>query len=50
MQKDFSASFSLKVLHDAEKALIELYKAQSLSKAQYKFFLNIFENLQALRD
>ncbi|KAM1179963.1 hypothetical protein ACFX2G_019474 [Malus domestica] len=50
MKKDFSASFSLKVLHDAEKALTEIYKAQSLSKAQYESFLNFVENLQALKD
>lgn len=50
MKKDFTAFFSLNVLYDAEKALTELYKAQSLSKAQYEFFLNFFENLRALRD
>ncbi|KAB2595672.1 hypothetical protein D8674_031122 [Pyrus ussuriensis x Pyrus communis] len=50
MKKDFTASFSLKTLHDAEKALIELYQAQLLSQAKYKSFLSFFENLRALRD
>ncbi|KAB2612494.1 hypothetical protein D8674_034810 [Pyrus ussuriensis x Pyrus communis] len=50
MKRDFNASFSLKILHDAEKALTELYNAQLLSKAQYESFLSFFENLQALRD
>ncbi|KAB2595725.1 TMV resistance protein N-like [Pyrus ussuriensis x Pyrus communis] len=45
MKRDFTASFSLKILHDAEKALTELYKVQLLSKAQYESFLNFFENL-----
>ncbi|KAM1281985.1 hypothetical protein TB2_022233 [Malus domestica] len=47
MKNDFTASFSLKVLHDAKKALTKLYKAQSL---QHEFFLNFFKNLRALRD
>ncbi|KAB2615436.1 TMV resistance protein N-like [Pyrus ussuriensis x Pyrus communis] len=50
VKRDFTASFSPKTLYDAEKALIELFKAQLLSKAQYKSFLNFFENLWALRD
>lgn len=50
MKKDLSASFSLKVFYDAEKALTELYKSQSLSKVQYESFLNFFENLWAWRD
>ncbi|KAM2724677.1 hypothetical protein EV1_027471 [Malus domestica] len=33
MKRDFTVSFSLKILYDAENALIELYKAQLLSKA-----------------
>ncbi|KAB2603291.1 TMV resistance protein N-like [Pyrus ussuriensis x Pyrus communis] len=40
MKRDFTVSFSLKVLHDAEKALIELFKAQLL----------FFENPRTLRD
>lgn len=47
---DLIASFSLKALQDAEKALTELYKAQRISKAQFESFLNFFENLRALRD
>ncbi|KAB2597559.1 TMV resistance protein N-like [Pyrus ussuriensis x Pyrus communis] len=35
MKKDFTASFSLKVLLDVEKAYIKIFKAQLLSKAQY---------------
>ena len=50
VKRDFTSSFSLKILCDPEKALIELYKAQLLSKAQYESFLSFFENLQALRD
>ncbi|KAB2600539.1 hypothetical protein D8674_040515 [Pyrus ussuriensis x Pyrus communis] len=50
MRRDFTASFNLKVLHDAKMALTELYKAQSLSKAQYEYFLNFFENMRALKD
>ncbi|KAM1750646.1 hypothetical protein ACFX11_008861 [Malus domestica] len=50
MKRDFTASFSLKILHDAEKALTELYNAHLLSKAQYESFLGFFENLRALRD
>ncbi|KAB2615268.1 hypothetical protein D8674_021856 [Pyrus ussuriensis x Pyrus communis] len=37
MKRDFTASFSLKILHDAKKA-------------QYKSFLSFFEKLWALRD
>ncbi|XP_050147333.1 uncharacterized protein LOC126622606 [Malus sylvestris] len=33
MKKDFTASFNLKIFHDAEKALTKLYNAQLLSKA-----------------
>ena len=33
MKRDFTASFSLKILYDAEKTLIELYKAQLLSRS-----------------
>lgn len=50
MKKDFIATFSLKVLHDVEKALVELHQAQLLSQTQYKSFLGFFENLRALRD
>lgn len=48
MKRDFTASLSLKIVHDVEKVLTELYKAQLLTKAQYKSFLNFFENLRAL--
>lgn len=50
MRKDFTAFFSLKVLHDVEKTLTKLYKAHLLLKAQYKSFLGLFGNLRALRD
>lgn len=50
MKRDFTASFNLKVLHDAKKALVEVYKAQLLLKAQYESFVNFFENQWALRD
>ena len=49
-KKDFTASFNLKALFDAEKAVTDLHQAQFLSKAQYQSFLNFFENLQALRE
>lgn len=50
MKRDFTTSFNLKVLHDAKKALTELYKVPSLSKALYESFLNFFDNLGELRD
>ncbi|KAM1432595.1 hypothetical protein EV1_014570 [Malus domestica] len=50
MKRDFTASFSLKILYDVENALIELYKAQLLSNAQYESFMSFFENLRASRD
>ncbi|KAM1086311.1 hypothetical protein ACFX1Q_012746 [Malus domestica] len=50
VKKDFSASFSLKALHDIEKVTIELFKAGQLSKTQHDSFLSFFENLRALRD
>ncbi|KAB2597450.1 TMV resistance protein N-like [Pyrus ussuriensis x Pyrus communis] len=48
--RDFSSSFSLKALHDVEKAIIDLFKANHLSKAQYEYFLFYFKNLKALSD
>lgn len=50
MQRDFSALFSLKAFHDVEKAVIDFFKADRLSKAQRDSFLSYFENLRALRD
>lgn len=50
MKNDFTASFSLKELQEAEKALTELCKAQQMSKVQYESFISFFENLRALRD
>ncbi|KAM0975931.1 hypothetical protein EV1_018672 [Malus domestica] len=50
MKRDFTTSFSFKILHEAKKALIEIYKAQLLSNDQYESFLSFFKNLQALRD
>lgn len=50
MKRDFMVSFSLKILYDANKTLIELYRAQLLSKAQYESFMSFFKNLWALRD
>ena len=50
IKRDFNASFSLKILHDVEKVLIKLYKAQLLTNAQYESFLNFFENMRALRE
>ncbi|KAM1980108.1 hypothetical protein FF1_037425 [Malus domestica] len=49
-RKDFSASFSLKHLHDLEKVTSELFKAGQLSKTQHDSFFSFFENLRALRD
>ncbi|KAB2615714.1 hypothetical protein D8674_022302 [Pyrus ussuriensis x Pyrus communis] len=40
MQRDFSASFSLKALQKAER----------MTKVQYQSFISFFENLRALRD
>ncbi|KAM1523463.1 hypothetical protein TB1_012840 [Malus domestica] len=48
--RDLLASFSLKALHDVEKAITELHKAHHLLKVQYESFLSYFENLRALRD
>ncbi|KAB2599039.1 hypothetical protein D8674_041197 [Pyrus ussuriensis x Pyrus communis] len=50
LRKDFSASFSLKALYDVKKAIIELHKADQLSKVQYESFLSYFENLRTLMD
>ncbi|KAM1184197.1 hypothetical protein TB1_013028 [Malus domestica] len=50
MQMDFSASFSLKALQAAERALTELYQAQQMTKVQYESFISFFKNLRALRD
>ncbi|KAM1179717.1 hypothetical protein ACFX2J_018711 [Malus domestica] len=50
MKRDFTTSFSFKILYEAKKALIEIYKAQLLSNDQYESFMSLFKNLQALRD
>ncbi|KAB2628832.1 TMV resistance protein N-like [Pyrus ussuriensis x Pyrus communis] len=49
-RRDFSASFSLKALHDVEKVITKLHKANQLSKVQYESFFSYFKNLRALRD
>ncbi|XP_050146329.1 uncharacterized protein LOC126621788 isoform X2 [Malus sylvestris] len=49
-RKDFSASFSLKALHDLKKVTSEFFKADQLSKTQHDSFFSFFENLRVLRD
>ncbi|TQE14359.1 hypothetical protein C1H46_000278 [Malus baccata] len=49
-KKEFTASFSLKVLCDLEKVITEFFKTGRLSKPQHDSFLSFFENLRALRE
>ncbi|KAB2617250.1 hypothetical protein D8674_013119 [Pyrus ussuriensis x Pyrus communis] len=43
---DFFASFTFKALQDVQRALIDLYQAQWMSKVQYESFISFFKNLR----